>query len=234
MQLFYSNTNQDNFLFLDGEEAHHCVNVLRHQAGNRVNVTNGKGALFICEIVETSKKNVKLLILENQQSDLPQHLNLTIAIAPTKNIDRFEWFVEKATEIGVGRIIPFISKRSERKLIKPERIAKLAISAMKQSNHFYLPEIAELCSFDKMLEANENEINLIAHCINDDLNPISPYFNKDKSCIVCIGPEGDFMPDEVEKAIKNKFQAVSLGKSRLRTETAGIYACIAYHLGIDV
>ncbi|MBL7830149.1 MAG: 16S rRNA (uracil(1498)-N(3))-methyltransferase [Saprospiraceae bacterium] len=229
MQLFYTTRQEGDFLFIEGEEAHHCVNVLRHSIGDQINVTNGAGSMFVCSIIDKSKAFVRLKIEKETKSSFSVHSLLGIAIAPTKNIDRFEWFVEKATEIGVGRIIPIISKRSERTVIKPERLQKLAIAAMKQSNHNFLPEIAPLTKFDDMIKSELKDINLIAHCVSEELPHFSKFVKPNKSILICIGPEGDFTEQEISIAENNRFIGVSLGKSRLRTETAGIYACIGFH-----
>lgn len=232
MQLFYSHQQNGDILILEGEEAHHCVNVLRNSTGSQINVTNGKGSLFSCTIIDKTKTIVRLKIDSEQNLPTPQHASLTIAIAPTKNIDRFEWFVEKVTEIGIGRIIPLKTKRTERSIIKQERLMKLAISAMKQSNHYYLPDLSELTSFDELLKESNYDTRLIAHCMSDQLKHISEYCELDKRILVCIGPEGDFTAEEVAAAEVSGFKAISLGNSRLRTETAGIYACISYHHSI--
>lgn len=229
MQLFYTTHQEGDFLILEGEEAHHCANVLRHQAGHQINVTNGKGSLFHCTIIDKTKTTVRLMPDSEQKFDTPAHLNLSIAIAPTKNIDRFEWFVEKATEIGIGRIIPLHTKRSERTIIKHERLFKLMISAMKQSNHFYLPELHTLTTFKDLISEIKTDISLIAHCMADELPHVSKFIKPDRDVLICIGPEGDFTADEVHTSENAGFTGVSLGKSRLRTETAGIYACISFH-----
>ncbi len=229
MQLFYTTLQDGDFLYLEGEEYHHCLNVLRHSIGDTINVTNGTGDMFACKIIDKTKSAVRLKIVETVSREIPEHAMLTIAIAPTKNIDRFEWFIEKATEIGVGRIVPILAKRSERSIIKPERLMKLAISAMKQSNHNFLPILSPLTKFEELIKNEKFQIHLIAHCNSNELTHISSYIKRNQKTIICIGPEGDFTAEEIILSEKSGFHGVSLGKSRLRTETAGLYACISFH-----
>lgn len=232
MQLFYTTLQEGDFLYLEGEEYHHCLNVLRHTVGDQINVTNGKGDMFVCRIIDKTKSSIRLKAEKSNIGEVPGHALLTLAIAPTKNIDRFEWLVEKATEIGVGRIIPIIVKRSERSIIKPERLLKIAISAMKQSNHIYLPVISTLTKFEELVTSETFDTSIIAHCYSKDLPHVSGLIRKNKKTVICIGPEGDFTEDEIKLAEKHGYKGVSLGNSRLRTETAGLYACISYHQAI--
>ena len=223
MQIFYSENINDNEALLTTEEAGHCSRVLRKRVGDTINVTDGNGKLYSSSISEMTKKEVILqdLKLIESQDDVS---SLIIAIAPTKNIARFEWFLEKATEIGVKTIIPILTKRSERKVLKPERCYKILLSAMKQSKNLYLPKLYDLVKFEQLF-ALENipQQKYIAHCMEPEKH-LGVIYNAAENGIVMIGPEGDFTPDELELCKKNEWQEVSLGPSRLRTETAGIVA----------
>jgi len=154
----------------------------------------------------------------------PEYL-LTIAIAPTKNIDRLEWFLEKTTEIGIAEIIPFLSEHSERKVIKGDRLEKVILAAAKQSIKAYLPKLAEMQKFDELVKQQFDSQKFIAHCNSWDLPLLKKELRLRENALILIGPEGDFSPREVELALANGFKEISLGKSRLRTETAGVIAC---------
>ena len=230
MHLFFAPDLSASEFYLPDEETHHFIHVLRFSQGKHIEVTDGKGARALCEAIQVSKKQVLLNLLEKEIFPVPAR-KLHVAIAPTKNIDRFEWFVEKATELGIAEITPIICRHSERKTLKLERIQKLVVSAARQSQHYYFPIVNEECSFDKLLESQKgNEVaNFIAHCVESqkqearDLSSIT-------RALVLIGPEGDFSPEEIEKALSMGFKALSLGNSRLRTETAGLKAVAAFNL----
>jgi len=186
-------------------------------------VTNGKGLLAEGILTVESKRCVVFelhtMIKKEEQRDLP-----TIAISPTKNIDRFEWFLEKATEIGVARIIPILCQNSERKVLKKERLNKIIVGAMKQSGRLWMPVMDDLVKIKDVIESTPTQHKLIAHCHEGDkLNPIQ--LKKEKNSIILIGPEGGFSSEEVEFALQNQFKEISLGEYRLRSETAGIVAC---------
>ncbi|MBL7925079.1 MAG: 16S rRNA (uracil(1498)-N(3))-methyltransferase [Bacteroidia bacterium] len=225
MHLFYTPDLPAEALTLSGEEAHHLVHVLRMQPGMQVRVTNGKGRLATCEITTVSKKDVALQVLETSVFDAPRR-KLHIGIAPTKNIDRFEWFVEKATEIGIVEITPLICRRSERKVINAERINKLIVAAAKQSLHYHFPLLQEAVHFDRYIERNPG--GFIAHCEAGSKEPVS-VLRKVDSATVLIGPEGDFHPEEIVLAQQAGCIPLSLGESRLRTETAGIMAVAVFN-----
>lgn len=220
MQLFFI-TNLSIDFTIEGEEAGHISRVLRKKAGDHFLVTDGIGKGYKAEIVEIGKNDISARILEEIKGDFEIKTQVHLVVAPTKNIDRFEWLIEKAVELGVSEITPIICDRSERKIVNIERMNKLALSAMKQSGRFILPKVNEAIKLDKF--KTEAELKLIAHCEESDkieLNqlPVS------KSTTILIGPEGDFSPKEIEKAKSENYQPISLGKSRLRTETAAIYA----------
>jgi len=222
MQLFYQPEILNGNLYLTPEESRHAVKVLRHQSGDQLNLTDGLGTFYKVEIVEANQKKCSFAIVEEKKSK-PFPIYRHIAIAPTKNIDRFEWFIEKATEFGVDRITPILCQNSERRIIKLERIRKKAISAMKQSMKAYVPIIDELCPFKDCISMASDH-KFIAHV--DFSNPIQlkDRLQKTGSHLILIGPEGDFADKEVKMALDVGFSKVGLGESRLRTETAGIAA----------
>ncbi len=231
MHLFYTadiNPEQSQFQ-LSEEESKHAVRVLRLRVGDRVQLIDGVGGFYKAEILDAHPKRTQLKILSYISEFQKPNYNLHIAIAPTKNIDRIEWFLEKATEIGIQEITPIISEHSERKDVKTERLNKVVISAMKQSLKAYMPILNEAVSFDLFLKTIESEQGLnkaIAHCEEDkDKKYLNQEFQSNQKYLILIGPEGDFSPFEIEKAISAGFVPVSLGEARLRTETAAVYAC---------
>jgi 16S rRNA (uracil1498-N3)-methyltransferase len=230
MHLFFAPDLSNPEFYLPEEETHHFVHVLRFSQGKQVEVTDGLGTRALCEAIQVSKKQVLLNMLEKKTFPIPDR-KLHVAIAPTKNIDRFEWFVEKATELGIAEITPVICRHSERKTLKLERILKLVVSAARQSQHYYFPVVNAEITFDKFLESvNVNAVSaFIAHCEDAEKNPARDLAAA-TNALVLIGPEGDFSPDEIEEAIKKGFKALSLGDSRLRTETAGLKAVAAFNL----
>ena len=230
MQLFFTEKIEAGQAILTEEEAHHCLHVLRHSIGDRINVTDGKGGIYKAIIINKSKKECNISIEKNEIISPPPYIHLSIAIAPTKNIDRFEWFIEKATELGINRIIPIITQNSERTIIKHDRTRRVAIAAMKQSNHYYLPEITDLMKWSDFIKGKYEGQLAIAHCNTEGLPHLKKLILAKKDLLVCIGPEGDFTPEEIDEAHKHSFESVNLGKSRLRTETAGLYACMSFHL----
>jgi 16S rRNA (uracil1498-N3)-methyltransferase len=225
MQLFYVPNVAENEIVLDETESKHAIRVLRLNVGDKIQVVNGKGGFFLAEITQPHPKKCKLSILESHTEFGKRRFNLHMAIAPTKNIDRFEWFLEKATEIGIDEITPVLCEHSERKTIKPDRLEKILVSAMKQSLKAYLPKLNPIVSFNEFLIKNEGEQKYIAHCNEGEKEHLQNEVEKEKSVTILIGPEGDFSPEEVEQAKKNGFCEISLGSSRLRTETAAIVAC---------
>ena len=224
MIIFYSNEIYSSSGKLSGDESIHCTKVLRKKVDDLINVTDGSGNLYECKITAVNKKEVGFEIISNLESQRKGHRR-AVAIAPTKNNDRFEWFLEKSTEIGITEIYPFISARSERKVIKPHRLEKILISAMKQSKNLHLPKLHELQPLKSFMATDHGFDNkFIAHCMNPDLS-LNKVYVSGSDALVLIGPEGDFTSEEIDLAIKNDWKGVSLGPSRLRTETAGIVAC---------
>ncbi|MGB3343495.1 MAG: 16S rRNA (uracil(1498)-N(3))-methyltransferase [Aequorivita sp.] len=228
MQLFYNPNIIDTTeeVTFDKEESRHIIKVLRMDEGDTFKITNGKGSFFEAKIVNANPKACVVMILSEEiQKPLPYQLHLVVA--PTKLNDRYEWFLEKTTEIGVSEITPIICDHSERKVIKAERYEKILQSAMKQSLKGYLPVLNEAVSFGEFLklENKYDDLKCIAHCEETDKKSLKSVLLPNKRTTILIGPEGDFSSDEIELAKKNGYIPVTLGESRLRTETAAIVAC---------
>lgn len=227
MQLFYTPNIEktDKQIIFPRDESKHIARVLRKNTGDVLKVTNGKGFLFTAEILSAEPKQCLAKVIE-VEAEKPKKYNLHLVVAPTKMNDRYEWFLEKATEIGIDEITPIICDHSERKTIKLNRYERVLQSAMKQSLHFSLPKINEAISFSEFMSIETGGQKFIAHCEEDMQrsllkNQAKPHEN----ITILIGPEGDFSPEEIKMAMKNKWKAVSLGNSRLRTETAAIVSC---------
>jgi len=224
MIVFHSTEINGNTANLFDDECIHCAKVLRKKVGDIVFITDGLGQLFEGEIMTISKKVVEINLTKDLESQPKPHIR-SIAIAPTKNIDRFEWFLEKATEIGITNIHPFLSSRSERKVIKPQRLEKILVSAMKQSKNFHKPILHSVVPINQLIISDfGDQSKFIAHCMEPE-SALQKLYQSGSNAIVLIGPEGDFTEDEVNLAKTNNWTEVSLGNSRLRTETAGIVAC---------
>jgi len=223
MHIFYTPDIAQNTYTLNEEESKHCVRVLRLKIGEIVNLVDGKGGFYTAEITSDNPKKV-ILSVENEFHKRNHYLH--IAVAPTKNIDRFEWFLEKATELGIDEITPIISDRSERKIVKEDRLNKVITSAVKQSIKAYHPIVNEATSLDAFLKLPFDGEKLIAHCIaNEEKKFISDLVNPHQKYLVLVGPEGDFTPEEVSLALNKGFKPLTLGDNRLRTETAALAVC---------
>ena len=228
MQLFYNPeiTEASKDIVFNKEESRHIFKVLRKKEGDILNLTNGKGFFFKVALTYASPKQciAKVINLEKQEP-LPYYLHL--AVAPTKLNDRYEWFLEKVTEIGVSEITPIICDHSERKVIKLERFEKKIQSALKQSLKAYLPVLNPAITLKEFLKLQDSDKSqkLIAHCEETEKQSLKSSIEPNKSITILIGPEGDFSPVEIDLALESKFIPVSLGESRLRTETAAIVAC---------
>ncbi len=225
MQLFYIPEISGNIVTLDQTESKHAIRVLRLSKGDHLQIVDGKGGFYEAEILEDNAKSCKISILNSTHRFGKNEFKLHIAIAPTKNIDRFEWFLEKATEIGIDEITPILSEHSERKVIKPERLEKILISAMKQSVKAYLPVLNNLIPFKELISTTEYDSKFIAHCNEGEKHHLKDEIIKGEDTLILIGPEGDFSEEEVAMAKTHGYKEISLGNSRLRTETAGIVAC---------
>lgn len=209
---------------LEPEESFHAIKVLRMKQGDELDITNGNGIRGRARIVQLTKHDC-IINLETVQIVPPRPYHLHIAIAPTKNIDRFEWFLEKATELGIEEITPLLCEHSERRSVKEERCKKILLSAMKQSEQAWLPVLNELTTFDVLLKNNRNTLNYIAWCGTGLESYLANVYTTGTDALVLIGPEGDFSEKEVEMALGQGFIPVNLGPNRLRTETAGLVAC---------
>lgn len=231
MNYFFNPTldNSVSQFSLDQEESRHIVKVLRRQAGDRLYITNGKGYLFTAEILEASPKRCTARVLEARKTP-PPHFELHLAVAPPKRVERFQWFLEKATEIGVSRITPLLCERSERETLPVERLQRVIQEAMKQSLQTFLPELEEPIPFSAFLEREQPVIKLIAHCEEGEKSDLKRRVPADKDVVVLIGPEGDFTPSEIRAALQRGFEPVTLGKNRLRTETAALVACTTVNM----
>lgn len=226
MQLFYTPDIQGIRYTLPEEESKHCVRVLRLGEGDTVHLTDGRGALHTARIVSASPKRCEVEIAETAQEYGKRPYSLTLAVAPTKNNDRFEWFLEKATEIGIDRIIPLECDRSERRVYKTERGNKVIESAMKQSLKAYHPRLDEVTRFAEVVKFPFDGDRFIAHCEpGAEKQLLRDLVKKGRDVLILIGPEGDFSPEEIRSAKANGFREISLGASRLRTETAALAAC---------
>ncbi|WP_452222617.1 16S rRNA (uracil(1498)-N(3))-methyltransferase [Lacinutrix chionoecetis] len=226
MQLFYNpELTQDTTQFaFSKDESKHITKVLRKKTGDVMHITNGKGWLFSAEIISDNIKNCVAEIKTKSFKEKPKcHLHL--AVAPTKMNDRYEWFLEKATEIGVQEITPIICEHSERKTIKPERFEKILQAAMKQSLSCYLPKLNEAMALKNFINQEFSGNLFIAHCEETDRKSLKQALKPNQDTTILIGPEGDFSTNEIELAISKNFKPVSLGETRLRTETAAIVAC---------
>ncbi len=224
MNLFYAPDILQT-LTLPEEESQHCAKVLRMKVGEHIHIIDGVGGLYEAEILEAHPKRTQVSIISEQHEYGRRPFRLHLAVAPTKNIDRFEWFVEKATEIGFDELTPLCCRYSERKVIKPERIEKILVSAAKQSLKAYVPRLNPMITFKEFVAQNHNSQLFIAHCYDQPKQHLLHACPPASDVVVMVGPEGDFSEEEVELALRNSFQAITLGESRLRTETAGVVAC---------
>lgn len=225
MHLFYAPDITTPEYTLNEEESKHSIRVLRFTIGDTIYLVDGKGGFYIAEIFDISSKSCKVKIITEQHEYGKRSYRLHIAIAPTKNIDRFEWFLEKATEIGIDKITPLLCEHSERKVVKLERLEKVVEAAMKQSLKAYCPIINELTTFEQLIKTGQADEKLIAHCYDTPKQLLKTVAKPQKDILILIGPEGDFSPKEVELAKQHGFSDITLGDSRLRTETAGVVAC---------
>ncbi len=231
MQLFYCpDINPSQTYTLNKEESMHCVRVLRLKENDIIHITDGLGNLHKAEIIEALPRACSVRIVETKTNFEQRDYYLHIAIAPTKNIARVEWFLEKATEMGIDEITPIICDNSERKTINKDRLEKILISAMKQSLKAFLPKLNNITTFNQFISGISEKNKFICYCQQDDRKFIKQAYKPKESVLILIGPEGDFSEKEVEMALKNNYQKITLGKQRLRTETAALYAVQSIHL----
>jgi len=225
MQLFYTQDVSEKSCALTPEESWHCIRVLRMKQGDSVFVTDGHGKLFEGRIMLAHPKKCEIELISIREHPQTSTPHLHIGIAPTKNTDRFEWFLEKATEIGIGEVTPVFCEHSERLILKHARFEKVLISAMKQSLKTHLPKLNEPVKFKDFIGQSISGQKFIAYCETGNESVLHHVYERGSDVHILIGPEGDFSPVEIELAISHGFIPVSLGESRLRTETAGIVAC---------
>jgi 16S rRNA (uracil1498-N3)-methyltransferase len=224
MQLFYISGIEGSSCVLGEEESWHCIKVLRLGEGDAVDLTDGKGNFYHGKLTTIHHKGCRVEITEAKH--IPQNpWHLHIAIAPTKNTDRFEWFLEKATEIGIDEITPIFCERSEREVVKLPRLEKVIVSAIKQSLKAWLPGLNEPARFRDFIRRDFGGQKFIGYCETGNESELHNIYMQGSDALVLIGPEGDFSKTEVELAVKAGFIPISLGSARLRTETAGIVAC---------
>ena len=230
MHIFYTPDLSGNTYILDESESKHCVRVLRLENGDQIILVDGKGGLFTAEIVDSNPKRCAVKVIQSQLNVGQRNYHIHIAIAPTKNIERIEWFVEKATEIGIDQVTPISCRFSERKEIKNERLEKVMISAMKQSLKARLPQLDQLAKFSDFIARPFDGQKFIAHCDDQHRDLLKKMIIPGQNYLILIGPEGDFSSEEIDQAMKAGFHPVSLGDSRLRTETAGLVACHTFNI----
>lgn len=215
---------------LPQEEAQHCARVLRLKTGDLITVTDGKGMFYQAILTEAHPKRCRLRIVERREQKPLWRFHVHIAVAPVKNTDRMEWFVEKATEIGINKITCLRCRYSERREINMQRLHKIAVSAMKQSQQAWLPDICTIVDFHALIASVQEDCRMIGHCAGGERRRIGEVYRTGESALILIGPEGDFSADEIAAALAAGFHPVSLGENRLRTETAALAACHTIHV----
>lgn len=229
-QLFFTQKIENGFAYLDEEESRHLLSVMRRKVGDHLQLTDGQGVIYETELAETGKRHALARILSQTATPPERPARLHVAIAPTKQIERFEWFLEKAVEIGVDEITPLLCLRSERETVRLDRLEKIVVSAMKQSLRSRLPKLNQLTRFQSFVTTAPEAQKRIAWCSDAPLPHLKTTLLPDQNSVVAIGPEGDFSPEEVALALQHGFSGVGLGSARLRTETAGVLAVSVYNL----
>jgi 16S rRNA (uracil1498-N3)-methyltransferase len=226
MQIFYVPGITGNSCVMDENESRHCVRVLRMSKGDKVTIVDGQGGFFEGIITDPDPSACRIIITESSTGFGKRGYRLHMAVSPVKNQERFEWFIEKSVEFGIDEITPLICRFTEKQNVKTERINNIIISAMKQSLKAYRPLLNEPVRFSEFMACEYSGIKMIAHCYPGyDLKNIGQVYEKGIDALILIGPEGDFSREEIDMALAGGFTGVSLGNSRLRTETAGIAAC---------
>jgi 16S rRNA (uracil1498-N3)-methyltransferase len=232
MQLFYVNEINNNVGELNETESKHCINVLRHTVSDNIHLTDGKGYLYVARIIDANPRACRVVIDKIIKDCNENNAKLHIAIAPPKQIDRFEWFIEKSVEIGISEITPLLCSRSERKEIKTERLDKIIIAAMKQALVTRKPQINQMMSFKQFIQSTtqSREDRFIAYCSENNNKSVYERIVKGHNAFILIGPEGDFTSDEIQLALSSGWSPITLGKRRLRTETAALVACTVFNM----
>lgn len=228
--LFYTTRIEAGFAQIDEEETRHLTTVLRRKTGDQIELTDGKGRYFTAEIAEITKKHTLARIIEEKLSPAPAP-RLHLAVAPTKNIERFEWLLEKAVEIGVDSITPLLCRHSERTTVRHDRLEKIVVSAMKQCLRTWLPTLHPMTAFKTVVANPGNEQRFIGWCPPEvEMPHLKTVLEPGRDTLIFIGPEGDFSPEEIKLAQDNHCIPITLGQARLRTETAGVYACSIFNI----
>lgn len=215
---------------LPSDEASHAIKVLRLSLGNSINITNGEGLMVEAEIIAINKKQCVVKVVNYTEDFGKRDFNIHIAVAPTKNIKRFDWFLEKATEVGIDEITPIITSHSERKEIKIDRERKVITAAVKQSLKAYHPKLNEAITLKQFLKQDFNDELFIAHLLGPDQLLLKNAYKTGSSICILVGPEGDFSEEEILLAIEKGFKPISLGNTRLRTETAALASCLTINI----
>lgn len=232
-QLFFTQKIENGLAIFEEEEGRHLVSVLRKKTGDLLQLTDGRGFFYEAELSDAGKRQVLARIVSKTPAPLLRPGRLHLAIAPTKQMERLEWFLEKATEIGVDEITPLLCKRSERDTLRLDRLEKILVSAMKQSLRAWLPTLNQPTRFQDFVKKTGEAQKRLAWCSDEPLPHLGSTLSCNQDAVIAIGPEGDFSPEEVKLALEAGFQGVSLGKARLRTETAGLLAVSIYNLGAE-
>jgi len=225
MHIAYIPNIEGKQIVLSEEESKHCIRVLRMEMGSKLELIDGKGGSFTGQISLAHQKKCEVQIIEESRIEKRSNYHLHIAIAPTKNMDRLEWFLEKCTEIGIDEISLIKCDHSERKVIKDQRLEKIIVSAMKQSKTAFLPKLNSLETFESFITKQTAKHKFIAHCEETTKKGLKEIYSKGEDIVILIGPEGDFSSNEITMAKANNFKELALGETRLRTETAGVVAC---------
>lgn len=233
MTIFYTPDISSFRYTLNEEESAHAVRVMRMKAGDEITLTDGRGGWYKACVAKPHHRYCDVEVLEHQAEYGKRPYRLHIGIAPTKNIDRFEWFIEKATEIGVDEITPLLCEHSERKHINIERLQRVMVAAMKQSKKAYVPQLHEMAAFGVWVREMTGNQRCIAHCGEGDRQSLKTICREGQDTVIAIGPEGDFSPQEVTQAVTHGFKEITLGTSLLRTETAGVAACCSVYFMND-
>lgn len=229
-QLFFTQKIENGFADFEEEEGRHLSTVLRKKSGDLLQLTDGKGFYYEAELADAGKRQVLARIISKTAAPLLRPARLHIGIAPTKQMERLEWFLEKATEIGVEEITPLFCQRSERDSLRLDRLEKVLVSAMKQSLRSWLPKLNAPTKFQDFAKKTSEAQKRLAWCSDEPLPHLKFTIDPLMDTVIVIGPEGDFSPEEIRIALENGFQGVSLGKARLRTETAGLFAVTIFNL----
>jgi 16S rRNA (uracil1498-N3)-methyltransferase len=229
MHIFYEPNLLSDIVTLSPEESAHCTRVLRLRIGQEIGITDGKGMFANASLLDVNAKRTTATVQQRKNTPARPY-RLHMAVAPTKNIDRFEWFLEKATECGIEEITPIICAQSERTVVKPERLQKIILAAMKQSQRAWLPVLHDAIKFKDFINGlGKTQLACMAHCAEGEKQTLTKICNPGSDILIMIGPEGDFSKEEIQQATQMGVKSITLGESRLRTETAALVACMGFN-----